>query len=98
MKTFVVDISEIALLELARTDKRMLVDERPSDPGSEHELLAKTLGVGGSNSVPIVAPLVRAGRVDHVLVLGEPVGKDRDDALVDLGLLVEALTEALARF
>jgi hypothetical protein len=95
IKTFVVDIAEVALLEMARTEKRTLVDEHPQKSGSEDELLATTLGVW---EVPIVAPLVKGDRVEHVLVLGEPAGKSREDALVDLGLLVEALTEALARF
>lgn len=94
VKTFVVDIAEVALLEQARAEKRTLVDEHPAVPGSEYELLAKTLVVADA---PIIAPLVKGDRVDYVLALGEPIGKDREDALVDLGLLIESLTEALAR-
>ena len=37
-------------------------------------------------------------RVEYVLALGEPIRKERDDALVDLGLLIESLTDAIARF
>jgi hypothetical protein len=94
VKTFVVDIAEVALLDLARTERRTLVDAKPSTSGSEDELLTSTLGVW---EVPIVAPISKGDRVEYVLALGEPIGKERDDALVDLGLLVESLTEALAR-
>jgi hypothetical protein len=93
VKTFVVDIADIALLELARTKRQVLVDETPPDPGAEHELLVKTLGT----RTPIAVPLSRGESVTHVLFLADPIGKERDDALVDLGLLVESMGEALAR-
>jgi hypothetical protein len=94
VKTFVVDIDEVALLEKVRTEKRVLVGERPENPGTDYELLAATLGV---SDVPVVAPIMRGDRVDHVLVLAEPIGKELDDALVDLGLLLESMSDALAR-
>ncbi|HUS27302.1 MAG TPA: hypothetical protein VMZ53_02305, partial [Kofleriaceae bacterium] len=58
-------------------------------PGSEYEVTTKALGV----MHPVVTPL----RGSHILLLGDPIGKDRDDALVDLGLLVESMNDALAR-
>lgn len=93
VKTLVVDIADIALLELARTKRQMLVDESPADPGAEFEMLVTMLGTRS----PIVVPLMHGDTVSHVLFLGDPVGKDREDALVDLGLLVEVMTDALAR-
>ncbi|HTL31902.1 MAG TPA: hypothetical protein VL326_02190 [Kofleriaceae bacterium] len=93
VKTLVVDIADIALLELARTKRQTLVDEKPTDPGPEFETLVKMLGT----RTPITVPLSRGDTVTHVLFLADPIGKDRDDALVDLGLLTESMGEALAR-
>jgi hypothetical protein len=93
IKTLVVDIADIALLELVRTKRQILVDENPTEPGAEFEMLVKMLGTRS----PIVLPLMRGDAVSHVLFLGDPIGKDREDALVDLGLLAEVMNEALAR-
>jgi len=92
VRTCVVDVSDVALVQTARTEKR-IVDETPSDPGPEHEMLARLLG----KASPLAVPIVRGSTVSHVLLLGDPVGTDREDAMVDLGLLVESMGEALTR-
>lgn len=91
VKTFVVTIEDAQLVKLAR-DERRIIDEPPADLGSEHEELATALEV----DVPLAAGL-GATDVRYVLLLGEPVDQDREDALVDLGLLVEAMSDALSR-
>ncbi|HSD87955.1 MAG TPA: hypothetical protein VLB44_10595 [Kofleriaceae bacterium] len=88
----VVDVADVSLLEAARIEKR-IIEEPPSELGAEHEMLARLLG----KTNPIAAPIMRGAAVSHVLLLGEPVGADREDAMVDLGLLVEAMGEALTR-
>jgi hypothetical protein len=92
VKTFVVTIEDAGLVKLARDEKR-IVDEPPAELGSEHEELATALEV----EVPLAAGLASPDGVRYVLLLAAPVGQDREDALVDLGLLVEAMTDALAR-
>jgi type II secretion system (T2SS) protein E len=90
-RTCVLDFAEVAMLELARTSRR-IVHEAPRELGAEHPMLATLLGTG----CPIVAPIVQSSSVSHLLALADPVG-DREDALVDLELLVDALGTALAR-
>lgn len=93
VRTYVVDIEDSALIATARTERRILVDDLPLDFGDEQELITTMLGTES----PIVAPIIGNDAVTHVLLLGEPIDKDRDDAVVDLGLLVDALGQALAR-
>jgi hypothetical protein len=93
VRTYVADIEDAELLAVARRERRMLIDDLPLDMGDEQELITTLLGTES----PIVAPIIGNEAVSHVLLLGEPVGKDREDAVVDLGLLVEALGEAIAR-
>lgn len=92
VRACVVDLADVAIVEAARAQNR-IIDEPPADPGSEHEMVAKLLG----KTSPLAAPIVRRSAVSHVLLLGDPVGADREDALVDLGLLLEAMGEALTR-
>ncbi len=92
VKTFVVTIEDAGLVKLAR-DERRIVEDAPAELGSEHEELATALEV----EVPLAAGLASPDGVRHVLLLGAPVDQEREDALVDLGLLVEAMTDALAR-
>lgn len=93
VRTYVADIEDSELLATARRDRRILADDLPLDMGDEHELITTLLGTES----PIVAPIIGNEAVSHVLLLGEPIGKDREDAVVDLGLLAEALGEAIAR-
>jgi hypothetical protein len=93
VRTYVADIEDSELLATARRERRTLVDDLPLDMGDEQELITTLLGTES----PIVAPIIGNEAVSHVLLLGEPIGKDREDALTDLGLLVEALGDAIAR-
>ena len=93
VRTCVVDIADVAILERARCERR-IIDEPPGELGAEYEVIARLLAGTGC---PVAAPIVRGSVVSHVLAVAEPVGAERDDALVDLGLLVEALGDALAR-
>jgi hypothetical protein len=93
VKSFVVDVDEIALLRLARDENRT-IDEAPQDLGPDHAELAAVIE---AESCPIAAPLAKNGTVTHVIVLGDPTSGDREDALVDLGLLVESMSDALSR-
>jgi hypothetical protein len=91
VRTFVIELAEVALVERARAERR-LVDEVPETPGGEHGELVAVLGLW-----PVAAPLGSGDRTTHVLVVGDPLEGDREDASVDLGLLSEAMSEALAR-
>jgi hypothetical protein len=93
VRTFVVTIEDAAMVRLARDDKRT-IDEVPVDPGSEHESIVDALD---RPERLVAAPLVKGSAVSHVLIVGEPVGAEREDALVDLGMLVETMSEALSR-
>lgn len=93
IRTYVVDIEDAALIATACTERRILVDDLPLDFGDEQELITTMLGTES----PIVAPIIGNDAVTHVLLLGEPIDKDREEAVVDLGLLTEALGEAVAR-
>jgi hypothetical protein len=89
VRTFVIEIAEVAVVERARTERR-IIEEVPDVPGSEHGELVAVLGL-----FPVVAPI--GERATHVLAVGDPVDGDRESAIVDLGLLTDAMTEALAR-
>jgi hypothetical protein len=93
VRTYVADIEDAEVLAVARRERRILVDDLPLDMGDEQVLITTLLGTES----PIVAPIIGNDAVTHVLLLGEPTGKEREDAVVDLGLLVEALGEAIAR-
>lgn len=92
VRTFIVTIEDAELVRIAR-DERRIVDEVPDAPGPEHEVIVKAL----DTAAVIAAPLVARAKVSHVLIVGEPLGTDREDALVDLGMLVETMSEALSR-
>jgi hypothetical protein len=92
IKTFIVTIDDAALVRLAR-DERRTIDDVPAEPGAEHPEIVSALDIAS----PIAAPLVAGSTVSHVLLLGEPVGSYREDALVDLGLLVVTMRDALSR-
>jgi hypothetical protein len=85
----VIEIADAVMLEQARAERR-IVDEVPEEKGSEHGELVAVLGL-----TPIIAPI--GERASHVLAVGEPLDGDREGAVVDLGLLTEAMAEALAR-
>jgi len=89
VRTLVIEIADAAMLEQARSQRR-IVDEVPEEKGSEHGELVAVLGL-----TPIIAPI--GERASHVLAVGEPLDGDREGAVVDLGLLTEAMAEALAR-
>jgi hypothetical protein len=93
VKTFVVTIDDAALVRLAR-DERRTIEEVPADPGAEHAEIVNALDTPGGFAA---APLSSGSTVSHVLIVGDPIGTDREDALVDLGLLVETMSEALSR-
>jgi hypothetical protein len=93
VRTCVVNVAEVAILEQACAERR-IVDEPPAEVGDEDELLTRLLA---GDHTPIAAPIVHGDCVKFVLLVSEPVGAGREDALVDLGLLVEALGEALGR-
>ncbi len=92
-RTCVLDFAEVAILELARTTQR-IVAEPPAELGAEHDMLATLLGGTGC---PIAAPIVQKATVSHVLAVADPVGGDRENALIELETLVEAMGTALAR-
>jgi hypothetical protein len=93
VKTFVVMIDDAALVRLAR-DERRTIEEVPADPGAEHPEIVNALDKPAGFAA---APLSSGSGVSHVLIVGDPLEADREDALVDLGLLVETMSEALSR-
>ena len=88
-RTLVVDLDESNLLQAAYRERRV-VDEVPELAADDAALVA---AIGAT---PVVAAIVTKDAVGYFLVLGEPTGA-REDAVVDLGLLADALGEALAR-
>lgn len=92
VRTFVATLADAVVVQRAREERR-IIDELSGDLGSDHEELAVALEIAGC---PVAVPLRTADDVTHVLVLGEPTG-DREEALVDIGLLADAMSEALSR-
>ena len=88
-RTLVVDLDESNLLQAAYRGRRV-VDEAPALAADDAALVA---AIGAT---PVVAAIVANDAVGYFLVVGEPTG-DREDAVADLGLLADALGEALAR-
>ncbi len=93
VRSLVLDIADVAVIRLARDEQR-IIEVAPDDVGSEHAELA---GVIEATAGPIAAPILTGSQVAHVLVLGDPLRADREDALVDLGLLIESMGDALSR-
>lgn len=90
IRTLVLDLGETALLDRAYRDRRV-DDEPPDELAADDAALVAAIG-----ATPVVAAIVTHDAVGYLLVVGEPTG-DREDAVVDLGLLADALGEALAR-
>lgn len=89
-RTLVLDLDETNLLAAAYRERRV-VDEPPGELAADDAALIAAIG-----TTPVVAAIVTNDAVGYFLIVGEPKG-DRDDAVVDLGLLADALGEALAR-
>jgi hypothetical protein len=89
-RAFVLPLSEPSVVQLAR-DERRLVDEAPATA-------AKRLAVVLDNAPqPIAVPLITRGAVSHVLVVGAPLRRAPEDAIPDLEVLAEAMSDALTR-
>jgi hypothetical protein len=93
VRTFVVPLSEPSLVQLAR-DERRVVDEPPLDTARVH---GSVLAALDNPLHPIAAPVVKNAEVHYVLVVGDPVEGDNTDALPDVEVLAEAMSEAIAR-
>jgi hypothetical protein len=92
VRTFVLDFDDAAILKAARDDRRV-IDEPPTELGTDDAQLVAAL-----ETTACVAAAIRKGTdVRYLLVLGEPLTGDREDAIVDLGLLVEAMSDAVSR-
>jgi hypothetical protein len=90
---FALPLSEPSLVQLARDEARV-VDEAPLDTGRGHQSLLDAL----DKPVHAVAvPFTRDGQVVFVLVVGDPVEGDNTDAVLDLEVLAEATSLAVAR-
>ncbi len=89
-RSFVLDLEESAIVRRARDD-RAVIDTASLE--SEDAALLAAL----DTDAWLAAPIDRAGVIGHVLVVGGLESGDSDDAAVDLGLLTEAMGEALAR-
>lgn len=92
IKTFVIDLDEPCLVRTAR-DERRVVDGLPAQPGDDDRSIAAALLSG----TPVAAPITRGDAVAYVLVVGDPSGRPADDTAIDLGLLAEAMGDAVAR-
>ena len=89
-RTLVLDLDETNLLARAYRE-RDVVDETPAELAADDAALVAAIG-----ATPVVAAIVTNDAVGYFLVVGEPSG-DRENAVANLGLLADALGEALAR-
>lgn len=98
VKTFVLDLDEESVIRTVR-EQREIIEVPPADwesPAEQTE--AETLITTALASTHLVAaPLTNGDAVAYVLVVGDPIGKDPEETSIDLGLLIEAVSEALAR-
>jgi phage gp36-like protein len=98
VKTFVIDLDEPSLIRTAREERRV-VELPPADwesPAEQTEAEA-TIATALAGNHLVAAPLTKGDAVTYVLVVGDPLGKDPEETSIDLGLLIEAVSEALAR-
>lgn len=92
IKTFVLALDEPSVVQLAR-DERRPVDRLPDPPGEDDTSLASALAC----QMPYAVPITRGDSIAYVLVVGDPIGKDPEETEIDLGMLVEAVGDALVR-
>ncbi len=92
IKTFVVALDDPSIIQLAR-DTRRIIEALPDPPSEDDTSLAGAL----ASTAIMAAPIIKGDAVAYVLAVGDPIDKDPDETRIDLGMLVEAVGEALAR-
>jgi hypothetical protein len=92
IKTFVVALDEPSIIQLAR-DERRIIETLPDPPSEDDASLAAAL----AGTAVVAAPILNGEAVSYVLAVGDPIDKDPDETPIDLGLLTEAVGDALAR-
>lgn len=98
VKTFVIDLDEASVIRTAR-EQREVIEVPPPDwesPAEQTEAETAIATALAGNHV-VAAPLVKGDAVAYVLVVGDPIGKEPEETSIDLGLLIEAVSEALGR-
>ncbi len=95
IKTFVIDLDEPSVVASARNERRIIESEPDleSEPSENDAAISTALGA----YAVVAAPITRGDTVAYVLAVGDPVGKDREETPIDLSLLIEAVSDALAR-
>jgi hypothetical protein len=91
-RALAVALDEPSIIQLAR-DERRLVTEPPARTGPGHRKLLAALGT----EQPAAAVIVKEDRVEHVIVVGDPLAGEREDAARDLEVLAEATSLAVER-
>lgn len=91
-RALAVALDEPSIVQRA-LDERRLVTEPPSRIGPGHRKLLAAL----ETEQPMAAPIVRADRAEHVIVVGDPLAGEREDAARDLEVLAEATSLAVER-
>ncbi len=81
-------IAESPLLEVACRERR-LVHEGVAD--------ARIAALLGGAEHPVAAAVLRGDAVTHAIVVGDPRNGDPEGAAVELGMLAEAIGDALQR-
>lgn len=95
IKTFVSDLDESSVIQTARNERRIV--EAMLDLETEQSEDDAALSAALESFAVVAAPISRGDAVAYVLAVGDPIGKDREETEIDLGLLTEAVGDALAR-
>jgi hypothetical protein len=91
-RALAVALDEPSIVKLA-CDERRLVTEPPSRTGPGQRKLLAVL----ETEQPAAVAIIKADRVEHVIVVGDPLAGEREDAARDLEVLAEATSLAVER-
>jgi len=92
IRTFVIDLDDPSLLQRARDQRGPVAAVEPAASEDDESLVA-ALGC----SHPVVQPMLEGEVLAYLLVVGEPIERDPEETESDLGLLSDAMHDALAR-
>ena len=92
IRTFVIDLEDPSLLQRARNRRGPVAASEPSASEDDASLIAAL-----QCSRPVAQPVAKGDALAYLLVVGEPLERDPEETEIDLGLLAEAMHDALAR-
>ena len=92
IKTFVVALDDPSIIQRARNERR-IIEALPDPPSEDDTSLASAL----AGTAVMAAPISKGDAIAYVLAVGDSIDKDPEETPIDLGMLTDAVGEALAR-